>query len=122
LINWRVVVKQLLFQPRSSRSVMGRTRNETEVAVYCGVFHCLCWRTEEGCGIPYDDRSQDVRDTRQASLLPLAVCLWLVETKEMRWFRFPAYTGVPRVKVTPSGVFLMLNYTDITQNTYIQSW
>jgi len=31
--------------------------------------------------------------------------------------------GVPRVKVTTSRrVFLMLNYTDITQNTYIQSW
>jgi len=32
------------------------------------------------------------------------------------------YTGVPRVKVTTSGrVFLMLKYTDITQNTYVQS-
>ena len=34
-----------------------------------------------------------------------------------------SYTGCPRRKVPNLGrVFLMLNYTDITQNTYIQSW
>jgi len=34
-----------------------------------------------------------------------------------------AYTGCPRRNVRDSGrVFLMLNYTDITQNTYVQSW
>ena len=33
------------------------------------------------------------------------------------------YTGCPRRNVRDFGrVFLMLNYTDITQNTYIQSW
>ena len=33
------------------------------------------------------------------------------------------YTGCPRRNVKYFGrVFLMLNYTDITQNTYIQSW
>jgi len=33
------------------------------------------------------------------------------------------YTGCPRRKVPDFGrVFLMLKYTDITQNTYIQSW
>ena len=32
------------------------------------------------------------------------------------------YTGCPRKNVPDFGrVFLMLNYTDITQNTYIQS-
>jgi len=32
------------------------------------------------------------------------------------------YTGCPRRNVPDFGrVFLMLNYTDITQNTYIQS-
>ena len=35
----------------------------------------------------------------------------------------PLYTGCPRRNVRDFGrVFLMLNYTDITQNTYIQSW
>ena len=35
----------------------------------------------------------------------------------------PLYTGCPRRNVKYFGrVFLMLNYTDITQNTYIQSW
>ena len=34
-----------------------------------------------------------------------------------------SYTGCPRRNVKYFGrVFLMLNYTDITQNTYIQSW
>ena len=34
-----------------------------------------------------------------------------------------SYTGCPRRNVPDFGrVFLMLNYTDITQNTYIQSW
>ena len=33
------------------------------------------------------------------------------------------YTGCPRRNVKYFGrVFLMLNYTDITHNTYIQSW
>ena len=33
------------------------------------------------------------------------------------------YTGCPRRNVPNFGrVFLVLNYTDITQNTYIQSW
>jgi len=33
------------------------------------------------------------------------------------------YTGCPRRNVQNFGrVFLMLNYTDITQNTYFQSW
>jgi hypothetical protein len=33
------------------------------------------------------------------------------------------YTGCPRRNVPDFGrVFLMLKYTDITQNTYIQSW
>jgi hypothetical protein len=33
------------------------------------------------------------------------------------------YTGCPRTNVTDFGrVFLMLKYTDITQNTYIQTW
>jgi len=32
------------------------------------------------------------------------------------------YTGCPRRNVTNFGrVFLMLNYTDITQNTYVKS-
>jgi len=36
---------------------------------------------------------------------------------------FPCYTGCPRRNVRDFGrVFLMLNYADITQNTYIQIW
>ena len=37
--------------------------------------------------------------------------------------RSVGYTGCPRRNVRDFGrVFLMLNYTDITRNTYIQSW
>jgi len=33
------------------------------------------------------------------------------------------YTGCPRRNVSDLGrVFLMFNYTDVTQNTYFQSW
>ena len=36
---------------------------------------------------------------------------------------FDVYTGCPRRNVPDFGrVFLMLKYTDITQNTYVQSW
>jgi hypothetical protein len=36
---------------------------------------------------------------------------------------YPSSTGCPRRNVPDFGrVFLMLNYTDITQNTYVQSW
>jgi len=37
--------------------------------------------------------------------------------------KVPVYTGCPRRNVPDFGrVFLMLKYTDITQNTYIWSW
>jgi hypothetical protein len=43
------------------------------------------------------------------------------ETKNLTLFYI--YTGCPRGNVTDFGrVFLMLKYTDITQNTYIQNW
>jgi len=36
--------------------------------------------------------------------------------------QMPQYTGCPRRNVPDFGrVFLMLKYTDITQNTYVQS-
>ena len=38
-------------------------------------------------------------------------------------FLFISYTECPRRNVLDFGrVFIMLKYTDITQNTYIQSW
>ena len=44
--------------------------------------------------------------------------IWCVVVKP-----YGTYTGYPRRNVKYFGrVFLMLNYTDITQNTYIQSW
>jgi len=39
------------------------------------------------------------------------------------WSSLLSYTGCPRRNVPDFGrVFLMLKYTDITQNTYVQSW
>jgi len=41
----------------------------------------------------------------------------------VHWHCAYVYTGCPRRNVRHFGkVFLILNYTDITQNTYIQSW
>ena len=57
-----------------------------------------------------------------------AILTNLVNTLKF-WLKFnksntlPYYTGCPRRNGQNFGrVFLMLNYTNITQNTYIQSW
>ena len=48
-------------------------------------------------------------------------CVW-VHTHTHTHIYIYIYTGCPRSNVREFGrVFLMLNYTDITQNTYIQS-
>ena len=48
--------------------------------------------------------------------------LWKLITGLYSELDEPIYTGCPRRNVRDFGrVFLMLNYTDITQNTYIQS-
>ena len=58
--------------------------------------------------------------TRWTDLLLSRTCLigqLLLENKQIHM-----YTGCPRRNVPDSGrVFLMLNYTDITQNTNVQS-
>ena len=47
--------------------------------------------------------------------------VWSVKAVNMREVKY--YTGCPRRNVPNfRRVFLMLNYTNITQNTYIQSW
>ena len=48
---------------------------------------------------------------------------WSYEYSDFTKLEFDSYTGCPRRNGPNFGrVFLMLNYTDITQNTYIQSW
>ena len=50
------------------------------------------------------------------------VCDSFMTTSESCTYRLYIYTGCRRTNVKYFGrVFLMLNYTDITQNTYIQS-
>jgi len=47
---------------------------------------------------------------------------YAVEISMFKILKLSYYTGCPRRNVKYFGrVFLMLNYTDITQNTYIQS-
>jgi len=52
--------------------------------------------------------------------------LWYIKGKNIElliYLYIYMYTGCPRRNVRDFGrVFLMLNYTDITQNTYIQGW
>jgi hypothetical protein len=53
-------------------------------------------------------------------------CEYLIETTATIYWEHEKkarYTGCPRRNVPDFGrVFLMLKYTDITQNTYVQSW
>jgi hypothetical protein len=59
---------------------------------------------------------------------PLHQCLLCCIFQLLHWghenmMKFMPYTGCPRRNVPNFGwVFLMLKYTDITQNTFIQSW
>jgi len=53
-------------------------------------------------------------------LITLHLCV-LCGSQKKQWLL--PYTGCPRRNVPDFGrVFLMLKYTDITQNTYVQSW
>ena len=47
-----------------------------------------------------------------------------ITTRSWFWLKYDMiHTGCPRRNVPDFGrVFLMLKYTDITQNTYVQSW
>jgi len=57
---------------------------------------------------------------------PIGSEMWLCMTYKQRKTNenpFKLYTRCPRRNVPDFGrVFLMLKYTDITQNTYVQSW
>ena len=51
-----------------------------------------------------------------------AYTVWVGKPEEKEPHGRPRYTGCPRRNVPDFGrVFLMLKYTDITQNTYVQS-
>jgi len=48
---------------------------------------------------------------------------WMGSEFSLHWQTPYIYTGCPRRNVPEFGrAFLMLKYTDITQNTYVQSW
>jgi len=58
---------------------------------------------------------------RLASLMLLKYKIYVIQSDTTLYFI--RYTGCPRRNVPDFGnVFLMLKYTDITQNTYVQSW
>ena len=69
----------------------------------------------------YKEVCYDARSYRCGSLLEVFGVDWLsIQSRAENCCT--AYTGCPRRNVKYFGrVFLMLNYTDITQNTYIQS-
>ena len=77
-----------------------------DVSVSTQSAHCtLIWSTETAC---------------------VVISWWNTHTQIFYWFydlNSILYTGCPRRNVPDFGrVFLMLKYTDITQNTYVQSW
>jgi len=54
-------------------------------------------------------------------LFSITICNLLIDLPS--YYEIQEYTVCPRRNAPNFGrVFLMLNYTDITQNTYIQSW
>ena len=72
--------------------------------------------------------STQVDSKRHENLRDMNICIFLItEDGEMRssykqGFLVLGYTGCPRRSVPDFGrVFRMLKYTDITQNTYVQS-
>jgi len=53
---------------------------------------------------------------------PVALPLKVSTISGTKWLKSDTYTGCPRRNVRDFGrVFFMLNYTDITHNTYVQS-
>ena len=84
---------------------------------YCNVIHkCFC--TDNSCWVIY---------LPQMSTHPMLPAffkyLWSLSSPEFDSTFCTTYTRWPRRNVPDLGrVFLMLNYTDITQNTYVQSW
>ena len=69
-----------------------------------------CWNVHITCTVVQETEQIFTKYT-ESKLTPL-------KNKKMR-----LYTGCPRRNVPHFGrVFLMLKYTDITQNTYVQSW
>ena len=56
-------------------------------------------------------------------ILDSAFCQYMIDSAWSIVLQLALYPGCPRRNVRDFGrVFLMLKYTDITQNTYVQSW
>ena len=57
-----------------------------------------------------------------SEILPYKLTFHLADALIIRYIYIYIYTGCPRRNVPDFGrVFLMLKYTDVTQNTYVQS-
>ena len=99
------------------------------------------WKTPPDCGISYNKLVADCRYLTEETenfkqwilicysfnnlkleiIFTCMIFLHFILPKFWDWQK--CYTGCPRRNGQNFGrVFLMLNYTDITQNTYIQSW
>ena len=61
-------------------------------------------------------------DLEKHIIIFIIIIVIIIETKFETFVETNLYTGCPRRNVPNFGrAFLMLNYTDITQNTYVQS-
>jgi hypothetical protein len=84
-----------------------------------GVF--FVWAKWVGCELIILHLELRLRISGDVLLLTMHVFMLCMETY-LPVYDFTEYTGCPRRNVQYFGrVFLMLNYNDITQNTYIQS-
>ena len=95
--------------------------NDTEVIVQEPLAELdeveLTW--ERGCSTEFEsqDREKEIQTQLRLEHLNTEVRKLLVQT----CLDYQDIQGVPGGMCQTSGVFLMLTYTDITQNTYIQS-
>ena len=66
---------------------------------------------------------KNVTEYKMCVLISSTTFVWNIYHSRKNWVRYKEYTGCNRRNGPDFGrVFLRSNYTDITQNPYIQSW
>ena len=87
----------------------------------CSTYNLYCWRWAYRCP-KHVEIFKIINHNCCIELVPLIIVIYDARSYIEMSFKV-LYTGCPRRNVRDLGkVFLMLNYTDIIQNTYIQSW
>ena len=118
-------------KPRECKRAHGTVRGTSSYAASSNLHHreiksdkwCLCSVTvQRTCALS----PSHLTCIHSATALDTRVTCYQITKKYSPWncvYNQCNHTGCPRRNVPDFGtVFLMLKYTDITQNTYVQSW